>query len=434
MFGFLPLRHGVLGVLHEKNMSKHAKSQLPDDTSLLTQGIALYIHIPFCETKCPYCDFNTYAGIESMMTPYVDALCQEIHKWGNGLDHPSVRTIFLGGGTPSYLSPQDIGHILSVACESFTVEFNAEITTEANPSDLTPEKARLLRSKGFNRLSIGVQSLDDDLLHLLGRRHSANQAHKAFTVAREAGFNNINLDLMFGLPGQTMQQWQSSIEAVLAMNPEHLSLYSLTIEPETPFANWIQTGTMEEPDPDLAADMYTWSEDRLESAEYIHYEISNWSKPRLESQHNLIYWRNSSYLGVGPGAHSFLANCRFANVKSPRTYMHQIQNWQGEYPLPINAKTLSATGAIESVEVLDRGTEMGETLMMGLRLKEGISLDSFRARFDVDLATLYEQVIRELEELALVEWHIGSLRLTRKGLLLGNEVFQRFLSASKDIH
>ena len=270
--------------------------------------MGLYIHVPFCKTKCPYCDFNTYQGIESQMGSYLEAVTGEIRLWGRSLAHPQVRTVFFGGGTPSYLPNGDIAAILEAANDAFVIASDAEVTIEANPGDLNAEACRGLLRQGVNRLSIGVQSLDNGLLQLLGRRHSADGAIEAFQTARSAGFNNVNLDLMYGLPNQSLDQWEDTIARLAALSPEHISLYALTLEEGTPMRLWADQGKIPEPDPDLAADMYDMARRVLAESGYRHYEISNWAQPGQESRHNLIYWRNEPYLGVGPGAHSRLGD------------------------------------------------------------------------------------------------------------------------------
>ena len=277
-------------------------------------GIGLYIHVPFCKTKCPYCDFNTYQGIEGQMGSYLEAVTTDLRLWGSALGHPRVRTVFFGGGTPSYLPEGDIDAILRAARDAFVVDGEAEITIEANPGDLDYAACRGLLRQGVNRLSIGVQSLDNGLLQLLGRRHSADDAITAFQTARDAGFENVNLDLMYGLPHQSVAQWEDTITRLAALFPEHVSLYALTLEEGTPMRLWADQGRIPEPDPDLAADMYAIARRVLAESGYHHYEISNWARPGLQSRHNLVYWRNEPYLGVGPGAHSRLGDYRFWTV------------------------------------------------------------------------------------------------------------------------
>ena len=267
--------------------------------SIVGQGISLYVHVPFCQTKCPYCNFNTYQGIESLFHPYVDALAAEVGLWGKTLGNPAVNTVFFGGGTPSYLPEGSIGRLMARVKEAFPIAENAEVTLEANPGDLSDSLCHSLLSAGINRISFGVQSLDDNLLKMLGRRHSAQQAADAFTTAASCGLSNANLDLIYGLPGQTMEQWSRSVEGVASLGPAHVSLYCLTLEDGTPMQVWVRNGELPEPDTDLAADMYELARQVLAGAGYHHYEISNWAMPGRESRHNLAYWLNRPYLGWG---------------------------------------------------------------------------------------------------------------------------------------
>ncbi|MBI2171998.1 MAG: radical SAM family heme chaperone HemW [Chloroflexi bacterium] len=413
----------------------------------MSHPIALYLHIPFCETKCPYCDFNTYAGIEPLIPQYVDALAEELRLWGQALaDSPKVKvilppqkssegrrvpqqvgTIFFGGGTPSYLPPQHIQRLMDTARASFHLLPDAEATLESNPGDVTPERLAAWRQAGINRLSIGVQSLDDGLLSLLGRRHTSAEAVQAYRNARAAGFTNVNLDLMFGLPRQTLAQWRDTLAPILDLRPEHLSMYCLTLEEGTPLWAWVRSGAVPEPDPDLAADMYLLAQELAEAAGYDHYEISNWALPGYEARHNLAYWRSQPYLGVGPGAHSYLDGYRFAVAKSPRTYIQQVRECSSLPASLWTPQALKERGLLESSEAIDARTARGETMMMGLRLSEGVADAAFRGRFGVGLRETYASQILDLEEVGLLCWEGDCLKLTARGKLLGNEVFQRFL-------
>jgi oxygen-independent coproporphyrinogen III oxidase len=389
--------------------------------------MGLYVHIPFCQTKCPYCDFNTYAAIEPLMPSYVAALRTEITQWGAVLDRPPLASVFFGGGTPSYLPEGDLAALMQAIDSSFTITSNAEITVEANPDDLSSSKLTSILSAGINRLSMGVQSLDDGLLKVLGRRHSAQQAIDAYKVATEAGFDNISLDLMYGLPDQTLEQWQNSIDTIVELHPAHLSMYCLTLEGGTPMEKSINTGVMPDPDPDLAADMYLAAENAMQRAGYRHYEISNWALPDRESRHNLTYWRNGDFLGVGPGAHSYLAQHRFHNLRSPREYIRRMSDGaQPQAGIAINTRSLEKMPAVDSVEAIDQPMEMAETMMMGLRLDTGIIETDFAARFGRTLPDVYTHVLPELHQLGLIETKSGAIKLTDRGRLLGNEVFSRF--------
>ena len=395
------------------------------------QPIALYVHIPFCETKCPYCDFNTYAKIESLIPDYVPALRTEIELWAGLLGSPAVRTVFFGGGTPSYLPTEDISALMATISESFPLEDGAEITLEANPGDFTPDKLSHFLESGINRLSIGVQSFDDGLLRLLGRRHSATDAVDAYCMAIDAGFDNVSIDLMYGLPQQTIDHWRETLARTADLHPPHVSLYALTLEGGTPMERSVAQGTLPTPDPDLAADMYALAEQDLDALGYRHYEISNWAADGKLGLHNIAYWRNEPYLGVGPGAHSSLANHRFSNLKPPREYIKRLQS-HNPSPSALEGSREAISGTIQSVpvvdtiEFIDRPLEMAETMMLGLRLDTGVSVTEFEARFGASLMDVYREELDELLPTGLVETVDGSIRLTDKGRFLSNEVFVRF--------
>jgi oxygen-independent coproporphyrinogen-3 oxidase len=389
--------------------------------------LALYVHIPFCQAKCPYCDFNSYAGFEGLMAPYADALIAEMALWREATRDARVTSVFFGGGTPSFLPLAETERIFAAIRRSFRLTPDAEITVEANPGSADSARLGGLRRLGFNRLSLGVQSFQDDELHLLGRVHSAAEACEAYRAARRAGFENVNLDLIYGLPGQSLAAWRSTLAEAIALRPEHLSLYALTLEEGTPLAADVARGRRSAPDPDLAADMYLWAGEALAAADYDQYEISNWALPGHRCRHNLVYWRNQPYLGLGAGAHSCLSGFRFAAVRDPRAYIREVVA-TGAEPSPDGlAVFLTSLRHLESVvRVTDAGA-MAETAILGLRLVEGVSLAAFRRRFGVDLLSVYGPAVAELTALGLLERANGRLRLTPKGRLLGNEAFERFL-------
>ena len=398
--------------------------------ALQDTGISLYVHVPFCQTKCPYCDFNTYQGIENLMSSYLDALLAEITTWGRALGHPPVNTIFFGGGTPSYLPDGALGQIISSAGQAFSIRDDAEITAEANPGDLTPARANSLLAQGCNRLSIGVQSLDNDLLNLLGRRHDADQAIAAFRTVRDAGFDNVNLDLIYGLPRQSLAQWQDTLQRLAALEPAHISLYCLTVEEGTPLHRWVERGDVPHPDPDAAADMYQLARELLGSLGYHHYEISNWSQPGLDSRHNLAYWRNLPYLGVGPGAHSCLDGHRFWDMDSPRGYIDAARQWAtgiASPPARITADWLDTVGPVGGHELIDNGLAAAETMFLGLRLLDGLDVAEASARMGIDLAARYRTQLNDLVEVGLLEREDTVFRLHPSAYLIANQVFTRFL-------
>ena len=395
---------------------------------LYSEPISLYVHIPFCETKCPYCDFNTFAAIETLMPSYVAALDTEITLWGKLLGSPEVHTIFFGGGTPSYLPSDDIRHTMEVIRSAFNLEPDAEVTLEANPGDFSDDKLAAYLDCGINRLSIGVQSFDDDLLKTLGRRHNAADAAQAYRQAQDAGFGNISIDLMYGLPYQSIGNWQDTLRQALDLAPPHISMYCLTLEGGTPMERWVEQGSMPTPDADLAADMYLAAQNEMRDAGYRHYEISNWALDGKRSRHNLTYWRNEPYLGVGPGAHSYLGNCRFSAIKSPREYIHRMKDESEGVGKVSITEAIRGVPVVDEIERIDEPLEMAETMMMGLRLDEGISVARFTERFGAPPSHAYGDTLRELEELALVHAQDGAIRLTHRGRMLGNEVFSRFFT------
>ncbi len=398
------------------------------------RGLALYVHIPFCESKCPYCDFNTYAGIEPLMPSYVAALTREVEQWGAWLGRPALASVFFGGGTPSYIPTADLQRLMDAIRAAFDLPPEAESTLEANPGDCSPERLAAMRNAGFNRISIGVQSFDDAELAMLGRRHDAARAVQAVRDTRRAGFDNVSIDLMFGLPEQPVATWERSVERAIQLGTDHLSAYALTLEPGTPLEADVRLGRTSEPDPDLAAEMYLLAQTMLAEAGMQQYEISNWAKQGRESTHNLAYWRSLPYLGVGPGAHSYLYGMgkldafgvRFANVNPPRAYIERISVWEADNPL--DAAGIAAAAATGYCEPVNRLDAMAETMMMGLRLNDGVADVGFRERFGEGIADAFPGPTLECIDFGLLEWADGALRLTEGGRLLGNEAFSRFVA------
>jgi oxygen-independent coproporphyrinogen-3 oxidase len=386
--------------------------------------ISLYCHIPFCRHRCAYCDFNTYARMEERIPAYTAALCAEIDQVSSAAgDRLAAHTVFFGGGTPSLLSAAQVGGILGALRAGFDLDAAAEITLEANPGTVTPEWLRGVNALGVNRLSLGMQSADRGELRFLERQHGPREVEQAVGWAREAGIANLSLDLIFGLPGQRLASWEASLRSALALDPEHLSLYSLTIEEGTPLHRRVERGLVNEPDNDTAADMYEAAMATLESAGYQQYEISNWAKPGRECRHNLQYWLNRPYLGFGAGAHGFAAEVRTANLKGVRAYIQAVADR--------SAGVFPRGAALETALEIDPVTEMGEMMMVGLRLTaRGVRADDFHRRFGLDLAATYAEPIERLGRQGLLEWADGvgsALRLTRRGRLFGNRVFREFI-------
>jgi oxygen-independent coproporphyrinogen-3 oxidase len=373
---------------------------------------ALYVHIPFCERKCNYCTFNSFAGLHHLHQPYVDALLAEIAQAARALGRVRASSLYLGGGTPTSLSPGLLGQTIEACAEQLGLAEGAEITTEANPGTLDAPYLSSLKRLGVNRLSLGVQTFDDELLEVLGRVHSAQEAIETYRLARLAGLENINLDLIYGLPSQDLEAWKADLSTATRLTPDHLSLYCLSLHEGTPLADMVSRGELPSPDPDLAAEMYEYAEEELAGAGYVHYEISNWAHSGRECRHNLTYWHNRPYLGFGAGAHSFSGTSRYHNVPSPEEYVRRV---------------VRGAAPAEGDEPIDRAMEISETMIMGLRLCEGMAFEDFEERFGLSLAEVYGAQVREMIELALLETNGSGVRLTRRGRLLGNEVFERFL-------
>jgi oxygen-independent coproporphyrinogen III oxidase len=390
-------------------------------------ALGLYIHIPFCERKCPYCDFNTYAGLEAQFQDLVAALAGEMGRWREPLRERTVSTIFIGGGTPTVLEEAQLAQIFAAIHANFRLAGDCEITCEANPGTVDRAKFAALRRLGVNRLSMGVQSFQPQELAFLGRIHDVADVHRAYAAARAAGFDNINLDFIFGLPHQAPEEWESTLDQALELGPEHLSLYSLIVEPNTPLYHWVQVGQIDEPDDDLAADLYELAMAKLAGAGYIQYEVSNWARgsegietPAYACRHNLIYWRNDDYLGIGPGAHSHLHY-------APGTGGER--RWGNRKPVGGYIKRIRAGLPVEEFdEEIDPRLAMGETMMLGLRLlREGVPRLRFTARHGRAVDDIFGAELCQLAKRNLLTWDEHRIRLTPEGLLLGNRVFAAFL-------
>ncbi len=400
---------------------------------------ALYLHIPFCRQRCSYCDFNTYTTLGDLQAAYVAALATEIRQVGAlaaaaGDPRPAARTIFLGGGTPSLLSPEQLGDILAAAREAFTVQPDAEITMEANPGTVSGGTLAAYRALGVNRLSFGVQSALPGELALLGRAHDFAAAVEVVGLARAAGFDNLNLDLIYGLPGQSVADWAQTLAAVLALAAAepaitHISLYCLTIEPGTPMQRWLSGGTIPAPDADAAADQYELAGRELAAAGFGHYEISNWARPGRECRHNVVYWRNEPYLGLGAGAHGLAGGKRYQVVRQPRAYVRRIRNYElgirneegeaGRFPL---------SAAVAAYHQVSPEEAMSDTAITQLRLlDEGLDMAGFAARFGRAFDDVYASEVRQLEAWQLLHRRDDRLLLTEQGRFLSNQVFYRFV-------
>ena len=402
---------------------------------------ALYVHIPFCSAKCTYCDFNSYAGQDSLMAPYAEAVALEAALWSPHVAGRRVETVFFGGGTPSLLPLDHMRTIVTALRARFDIASGAEFSLEANPGTVDLAHLQGLRQLGFNRISFGVQSFHEEELRRLERIHDAQEVEDAYRWARDAGFENINLDLIYGLEGQTLAAWQANLETALALGPDHLSLYALTLEEGTPLTRDVERGRSAGPDLDLQADMFEWSRERMTEAGYQHYEVSNWARPGRECRHNLVYWHNGDWLGLGAGAHSHLGYERFADAASPRRYIELVEKQAaGEEHGTRNTEHGSAAThvpysifhvpSLAQVTFHDPGDherEMSETVILALRLREGLDLAAFEHRYGVPLTEAFDAPLQETLSLGLTELVDGRLRLRDEAVMLGDEAFLRFL-------
>jgi len=400
------------------------------DRTVLEAGI--YLHIPLCQAKCHYCDFFSIPASSSWYAPYVEALCHQI-AWAARRCPIRARSLYLGGGTPTVLPPAMLARLLRTCFEHFGQPTTGEVTVEANPGTVSREGLHSLVQAGVTRLSLGVQSFDDRELKMLGRIHTAQEAVAALEDARAAGFEAISLDLIFGLPAQSLGDWKRTLEKAASLSPEHLSAYALTLEPGTPLARSVADGLLPAPDDDLAASMYRLLETRLADAGFQHYEISNWAR-RDPSRgwhcvHNLNYWRNEPWLGFGAGAHSYAFGRRWHEIEDLEAY---VRLWQ-DPPLPGGLQgdqdtPLYASPSARDVEVLSRQIELAETMFLGLRLvEEGVPIQRFQRRFGLTPHEAFPEAIQDLERLGLLICTEERIVLSTRGRLLANQVFIRFL-------
>ena len=396
---------------------------------------ALYLHIPFCRQRCSYCDFNTYTTLGDLKDAYTVALAAELRQVGvlaaaAGDPQPAVHTIFFGGGTPSLLSPSQLDDLLSAARASFKVLPDAEITLEANPGTVTAGYLAALRSLGINRLSYGVQSALPEELALLGREHDFAAAVAAVDMARAAGFDNLNIDLIYGLPGQGVAAWAHTLTAALGLAVEHISLYCLTIEPGTPMQRWLLNGTITAPDPDTAADQYELACAEMAAAGFEHYEISNWSRPGRACRHNVVYWRNEPYLGLGAGAHGLAGGYRYQVVRQPRAYVRRmlLEEQGGGGAREQGGGVFPISSAVAAFHAVGPDEAMSDTAITQLRLlKEGLDLTAFARRFGRGFDEVYAEEVRRLERYDLLRRRDDHLLLTERGRFLSNRVFVEFV-------
>lgn len=378
---------------------------------------SIYIHIPYCDAKCPYCDFNSYAAKRWPEERYTKALIEELRKASKGEDWRGrlVGTVFFGGGTPSLFAPSSIESLITAIVQLWRVDAGAEITMEANPGTVDAAKLAGFRAAGVNRISFGVQSFQPKYLERLGRIHDAVQARCAILDARAAGFGNVNLDLMFAIPGQTLEDWEKDLAAAIELGTDHISAYNLTFEEGTPFEAMRRKGTLRPLSEEIEVAMFTRTREVLGSARYHSYEISNYARSDRECYHNLNYWRGGDYLGVGAGAHSFRREphpgVRWSNEKSPGAYMDRVGR--------------EGTARVFE-ECLDDRQAQGECVFLALRCREGLGEETFRERFGIRFSAAFPHV-EELHRDGLLRHQDGRWQLSERGLLVADSVFATFL-------
>jgi oxygen-independent coproporphyrinogen-3 oxidase len=372
----------------------------------------IYLHIPFCLAKCNYCAFVSQVGNEQLQQEYVAALCREITAAGGDFSAHSVDSLFFGGGTPTVLQTEALALILQTIRQTFSLTPDAEISMEANPGTVTAQSLTSLRQLGFNRLSLGVQSFDDRVLAAAGRIHRAEDAETAVGLARQAGFDNIGLDLMYGLPQQTEVSWQSTLEQAIKLNPDHLSAYGLKLEDGTPLAVAVENGREILPSEADEETMYDMLNDFLPAAGFERYEIANYAKPGRQCRHNLKYWRSLPFRGFGLAAHSFNGTQRFANTDNLTEYLQRIAAGQS---------------VVLPAEETDEATLIAEYTFTALRLVEGLRYDDFRQRFERDFRQLYAAALQRLLQQKLIVQTDQAVFLSPRGMKFGNQVFAKFL-------
>ncbi|WP_339264022.1 radical SAM family heme chaperone HemW [Solibacillus sp. FSL W7-1472] len=374
----------------------------------------VYIHIPFCHQICNYCDFNKVFFKNQPVDEYIEALGREMEMTVAQMPEAftNIETIFLGGGTPTALSAEQIEKLLGLITKHIQMSSVKEFSSEANPDELTIDKLQALYNGGVNRLSMGVQSFDQSLLEKIGRTHSNEHVYETIQNAKNVGFENISIDLMYGLPGQTMEQWQETLEKALALKLPHYSAYSLIVEPKTIFYIQYAKGKLHLPTEDLETDMYSVLMDTMEAHGLKQYEISNFANEGYESTHNKIYWDNDEYAGFGAGAHGYLEGIRYSNVAPIKKYIETVM--AGERPL-LHEHEVTADEKLE------------EQMFLGLRKSAGVTHEEFETKFGQPMLSIYKEIIDQLQQEQLIELDSEGIRLTRKGRFIGNEVFQRFL-------
>lgn len=390
--------------------------------------LSLYIHIPFCVQKCRYCDFYSAAATAQEKLQYTELLCREIRSWGRMLrEQYSVYTIFIGGGTPTCLSAEQLQKIGAAIRESFDCDALTEFTTEANPGTVTPEHLTAWQQMGINRVSLGLQSAQNRELQMLGRIHSYEEFLTTYQMIRQSGMEQINIDVMAAIPEQTLESYQDTLEKIVSLNPEHISSYSLIVEPETVFGDWEKNGTLKRVDEDTDRQMYEWTGKYLQQMGYHRYEISNYCRSGMECKHNCVYWTGGEYLGLGVNASSYLNGYRFrvpVSQKSYRSYVDRICQLAGNG----SADLQNAIQGMDELEIIDQKEQMEEFMFLGLRMMAGVSEEEFFRRFGSSMMDVYGDVIKKYQTMDLISRKDnGRVALTEKGIDVSNSILADFL-------
>ncbi|WP_291587116.1 radical SAM family heme chaperone HemW [Bacteroides sp.] len=374
----------------------------------------IYIHIPFCKTRCIYCDFYSTTRSE-LKERYIHALCRELEIRRQYLQGEPIETIYFGGGTPSQLSGEDFQQVFDTIEKTYGMKQVQEITLEANPDDLTPQYVQTLANLPFNRISMGLQTFDEVTLRLLNRRHTAAQAITATKCCREAGFRNISIDLIYGLPGETVERWEHDLTQAIALNPEHISAYHLIYEEGTPIYKMLQQHRVNEVDEESSVHFFSSLIDRLTAAGYEHYEISNFCRPGYHSRHNTSYWQGIPYLGCGPSAHSFNRYEREWNIASLNKYLNGIESGERAY----------------EAEILDTTTRYNECIITSIRTNQGLSLTKLKEEFGTELWQYCLSMAAPSIKNGMLEEREGNLRLTRKGIFISDSIMSDLLKVEE---
>ena len=389
---------------------KIKERKIINPTSGLRNDISLYIHIPFCDVICPYCDFNKYSKVDNLIPGFIESLVKEINI--RKIENSKIESISFGGGTPSYIPDNDLKTIFKNINDNFNLNNkNLEISIEVNPKDIEIDRIKFYEDLGINRISVGGQSFNDSVLKILGRNHNSKELLESLEILKKSSITNINLDLIYGVPDQKIHSWENSLKRFIDFSFPHLSAYQLTFEHKTKFYKDLMLNKIKEVDENIAVEMYLMLNSILNKNNYINYEISNWSKPKMESVHNLRYWKKKNYLGLGPGASSFINNKRTTNVRSLKKYINNFKKSKLEF---------------EENYILKRNDILIENIMLSLRLSGGVDHKEFQKKFSLDFNEIFYEIIEYLNKYNLINSDKNSTLLTEKGKLLSDSIFLIF--------